>query len=94
MNEKILDELENNVIKLYIDDMIHRKKFKSIKNVKVFVKKVKTKWFFISFKKEIRVIKFTVDESLVVIESMFNDLSFEELANLKSKEHKIEIEYI
>lgn len=94
MNEKILDELENAMIQLCITDKIATKRFKSIKNVEVFIKKVKAKWFFIPYRKEVRVIKFTVDESLIVIESMLNDLSIEELANSISKDHELEIEYI
>lgn len=70
-NQKEFQELSNagnaHLLKYSLKD------FKSIKEVKVYQKKVKAKWWIFPIKKEVTVVRFVVDESLYVVDCLLDD---------------------
>lgn len=85
-------KLNNEAIKELIEFMIKKQGFQSIKEVIVYDKVLKSKkWFVFTKKKSVTMIKFVVDEGLMVMEALLNDLNLEELAD---KMGYVEVEYI
>jgi hypothetical protein len=89
-NEEVLDELFNTGHERLIKIKLRNSGFKSIKEVKVYTKREKAKWFIFPITKEVTVTKFTVDEPLFVMETLADDLRIDDY---KLKDSELEIEY-
>lgn len=64
----------------------------SIKEVDILIKTIRTKWFIFPYKKDITVVKFTIDEALFVVESLVDSLDIKELISFDYDE--LEIDYV
>lgn len=95
-NREAFRQLKYSMTKNNIQQLIDLYDFKSIKEIKMFNKKVKSKWFIFPYKKDVDVVEFSVDEALFVIESLVNDFNFKQFieTHLDDVTFEIEMKYI
>lgn len=89
-NEAAFRELHNIFLENTIEDLTKVHGYKSIQKVEVFSKQIKLKWFIFPYKDFVTVVKFTIDESLFVMESLVGDM---DLRNVVPDTYEIDIEY-
>lgn len=96
-NRQAFESLHDVIFKQYIELILSRENFESIKDCQIERSIMKKKTIIPFYKKKIpiRTVKFIVDENLAVIESMTKGLDFKEiLSNFDLDYTKIEVEYI
>lgn len=87
-------DLSNTITGEIMEQELKSRNINSIKNVYIFEKKEKVKWFIFPYTKSTNFVQFIVDENLFVMESLINDINLEKFANEFVPEYKCDIEYI
>ncbi|AEO93369.1 gp107 [Bacillus phage G] len=94
-NDKEIDEFYFSAIHFLMEHSVREGPFKSIEKVEVISKEFKYTRFCFTLKKSVTVVKFVVNESILVAETLMNNLNIENFLNsICGKEYKWEIEYI